>query len=131
VDAWNKEGLLAAADSIVTSVEKHLGVTVLSVDGVIDLATAQVLEDEIEGLLTDGLTRFVVDLTDVTFMASVGLKILVSTKERLGDTAGFAVVADGPATSRPIQLTHLDDVFALYSTLDEALAGLPDGPSLN
>jgi hypothetical protein len=34
----------------------------------------------------------------------------------------FAVVADGPATSRPIKLLGVDSIVALFPTLEEALA---------
>jgi anti-sigma B factor antagonist len=36
----------------------------------------------------------------------------------------LAVVADGPATSRPLKLVGVTDVVDLYATLDEALAVL-------
>ena len=34
------------------------------------------------------------------------------------------MVADGPATSRPLKLVGLADVIGLYPTLDEARAAL-------
>jgi anti-anti-sigma factor len=66
----------------------------------------------------------VVDLSGVGFLASAGLQSLVATHERVSKDAGFAVVADGPATSRPIQLTGLDQVLNLYPTMAQALAAL-------
>jgi anti-anti-sigma factor len=54
-------------------------------------------------------------------MASVGLRILVATHEKVSKSAQVAVVANNPAASRPIQLTGLDKVISLYPTLDEAL----------
>ena len=66
----------------------------------------------------------IVDLSAVTFLASVGLRLLVSTHEKVSKSGEFAVVASGPITSRPIRLTRLDQVFAMYPTLDEALAGV-------
>ncbi len=38
----------------------------------------------------------------------------------------LVVVADGPATSRPLKLVGIADVVDLYATLDEALAALRD-----
>jgi anti-sigma B factor antagonist len=66
------------------------------------------------------VAALVIDLSGVNFLGKVGLRILVSTNESLDDAANFALVADGPATSRPIQLTNLDKVFALYPTVDAA-----------
>jgi anti-sigma B factor antagonist len=115
---------LSAADAIATSVERRDGVTVLSVDGVVDLATSPPLEELLGELIEERPNALVIDLTDVTFLASVGLRILAESHERTGGTGKFAVVASGAITARPIQLTKLDEFLALYSTVDEAVAAL-------
>jgi anti-anti-sigma factor len=120
---------LSASQAISTSVRHHDDVAVLAVGGVVDLATAATLEEEVAGLVDQRPSALVVDLSEVTFLASVGLQILVATHEKVAGSARFAVVASGPVTARPIQLTKLDDVFALYGTLDDALTGLRDGES--
>jgi anti-anti-sigma regulatory factor len=50
--------------------------------------------------------------------------VLVSACDRASETAGFAVVANGPATSRPLRLVGLADMIGMYPTLDEARAAL-------
>lgn len=112
---------MSESDAITTSVEYCDDITLLTVGEVVDLATAPVLEEAINGLLAKGPKALIVDLSGVTFLASVGLRLLVSTHEKVGESGQFAVVASGPITSRPIQLTKLDEVFAMYPTLDEAL----------
>lgn len=112
---------MSETDAITTSVEHRDDITLLTVGEVVDLATAPVLEEAIDGLLAKGPKALIVDLSGVTFLASVGLRLLVSTHEKVGESGQFAVVASGPITSRPIQLTKLDEVFAMYPTLDEAL----------
>lgn len=112
---------MSESDAITTSVEHRDDITLLTVGEVVDLATAPVLEEAIDGLLAEEPKALIVDLSGVTFLASVGLRLLVSTHEKLGGSGQFAVVASGPITSRPIQLTKLDEVFAMYPTLDEAL----------
>ena len=112
---------MSESDAITTSVEHRDDITLLTVGEVVDLATAPVLEEAIDGLLAKGPKALIVDLSGVTFLASVGLRLLVSTHEKVSESGQFAVVASGPITSRPIQLTKLDEVFAMYPTLDEAL----------
>ena len=112
---------MSETDAITTSVEHRDDITLLTVGEVVDLATAPVLEEAIDGLLATGPKALIVDLSGVTFLASVGLRLLVSTHDKVGESGQFAVVASGPITSRPIQLTKLDEVFAMYPTLDEAL----------
>jgi anti-anti-sigma factor len=118
---------LPTTDPIATAVADREGVTVLSVGGEIDLATAHALEAAITDALAGDPPALVIDLSTVQFLASAGLQILVATYEKVSKSARFAVVANGPATSRPIQLTGLDDVFALYPTLDDALTAVRAG----
>lgn len=115
---------MSGADAISTLVERRSGVTILNVEGVVDLATSPPLEELLAQLIDEGPTALVMDLTAVSFLASVGLRILAETHERIGGTGKFAVVATGPVTARPIQLTKLDEFLALYPTVDDAVAGL-------
>ena len=102
----------------------------LWVAGEIDLATAPSFEEAITDVLADDPPALIIDLSEVTFLASVGLQLLAATHERISESADFAVVALGPATSRPIQLTNLDKIFALYSEFDEALVAVRRRPRL-
>ena len=110
-----------------TAVDRRDGITVLTVGGVVDLATSPPLEELLRQLVEEGPTALIMDLRTVSFLASVGLRILAETHERVGGTGKFAVVASGPVTARPIQLTKLDEFLALYPTVDQAVAGLRSG----
>jgi anti-sigma B factor antagonist len=119
---------LTAADPITTSVAHREGVAVVSIGGEIDLSTAPAFEAAITGALDDEPPVLVIELSDVRFMASVGLRILAAAHERVSRSAQMAVVANNPATSRPIELTGLDKVMSLYPTLDEALIAVGASP---
>ncbi|WP_040808207.1 MULTISPECIES: STAS domain-containing protein [Nocardia] len=106
-----------------TSVTERAEATVLTVAGDVDLATAPALENAVDAALAGTPAALVIDLTAVSFLASAGMAVLVGAHKRAGDTR-IAVVADGPATSRQLKVTSLDQVFALHPTLDEALASL-------
>ena len=97
---------------------------VVSVSGVVDLLTSPKLEAAINATLDKSPEALIIELGDVEFLASVGMGVLVAARDRVSDSAGFAVVADGPATSRPLKLVGLADVIGLYPTLDEARAAL-------
>jgi anti-anti-sigma factor len=115
---------MPAEEAIATAIAYQNGIAVLRVDGDIDLATVPVLEAAITEALIPRPTGLVIDLTAVGFLASAGLQALVATHNTVSDTAQFAVVANSAATSRPIQLTGLDQIFKLYPTLDEALTAV-------
>jgi anti-sigma B factor antagonist len=99
-------------------------VVVVSVSGVVDMLTAPQLDAAIEAAMEQKPAALVVDFTNVDFLASAGMGVLVATHDRSGPDIRFSVVADGPATSRPLKLVGIADIVALYATLDEALAGM-------
>jgi anti-anti-sigma factor len=111
-------------EAIATTLAHQNGIAVLKVGGDIDLATVPALEAAIDEALVSKPTALVIDLSDVEFLASAGLQALVATHNNVSESAHFAVVANSAATSRPIQLTGLDQIFELYPTLDEAVAAI-------
>lgn len=115
---------MSVADAVSTSVERRDGITVLAVDGVLDLATSTPVENVLTQLVEERPAGLIIDLTAVSFLASVGLRILAETHERVGGKGRFAVVASGPVTARPIQLTKLDEFLALFPTVEDAVANL-------
>jgi anti-sigma B factor antagonist len=115
---------LSDKDAIATAVDNEDGIAVLTVGGEVDLATVPALEAAIDEALATQPTALIVDLSDVEFLASAGLQTLVTTQDKLGTSTQFAVVAHGAATSRPIQLTGLDEIFELYATRAEAVTAV-------
>lgn len=105
--------------------EKRIGdVSVVSVTGTLDMLTAPQLEAAIAAAAATAPHAVVVDLGSVDFLASAGMGLLVAAHGDLTPAVRFAVVADGPATSRPLKLVGIADVVDLFATLDEALSAV-------
>lgn len=115
------------ADAMTTSVTVHDDATVLTVAGEVDLATAPALENAIEATLGGEPPALIIDLLQVSFLASAGMAALVAAHHQAGAATRILLVAEGPATSRQLKLTNLDQVFTLHPTLDAALASLRTG----
>ena len=99
-------------------------ISVVVVTGVVDMLTAPDLEKDIAEAAKSSPTAVVVDMTAVEFLASAGMGVLIAAQDKLAPAVRFAVVAEGPATSRPLKLVGVTDVVDLYPTLDEALTAL-------
>ncbi len=99
-------------------------ISVVGVTGVVDMLTAPDLEKAIAEAAKSSPTAVVVDMTAVEFLASAGMGVLIAAQDELAPAVRFAVVAEGPATSRPLKLVGVTDVVDLYPTLDEALTAL-------
>jgi anti-sigma B factor antagonist len=114
----------AAATSCAIDENRTGEISVVSVAGTVDMLTAPQLEEAIGTAAKSSPSAVVVDLSAVEFLASAGMGVLVAAHDELIPAVGFAVVADGPATSRPLKLVGIADVIDLYATLDEALTAL-------
>jgi anti-sigma B factor antagonist len=100
---------------------KRGDVSILSVSGDVDALTAPELTQAIAAAADESPAVVIVDLSDVAFLASAGMSVLVEAKELVGPNAKLLVVADGPATSRPIKLVGIDKLVSLHPNLDDAL----------
>ncbi len=103
------------------------GAVVLAVSGEVDMLSAPRLAEAIHTALAASPAALIVDLSKVDFLASAGMTVLLTAQDEVVPPTQFAVVAHGAATSRPIQLTKLDSVLPLYSTLDSALESVAGG----
>ncbi|WP_422743203.1 STAS domain-containing protein [Mycobacterium sp. WMMD1722] len=97
------------------------GALVLQVSGTVDMVTGPKFHAAVESALGAAPKVLVIDLSEVTFLAAAGLHVLDVARAAAGDSTVFAVVADGPATVRPIELTGLDGVLGLYPTIDDVI----------
>jgi anti-sigma B factor antagonist len=114
-----------AAGSSCTLEERRVDqVSVVGVTGVVDMLTAPELEKAIAEAARSSPIAVVVDMTGVEFLASAGMGVLIAAQDELTPAIRFAVVAEGPATSRPLKLVGVTDVVDLYATLDGALSAL-------
>ncbi|TQR82395.1 STAS domain-containing protein [Mycobacterium hodleri] len=99
---------------------------VITVTGEVDAVTAPHLSAAIDEATAGSSAGVIVDLSDVHFLASAGLGVLITTHDQMAPSARFGVVADGPATRRPITVLGLDDIITLYRTLEDAVADMGD-----
>lgn len=93
-----------------------------NIDARVDMVTSGQLSDAIGVAAAQAPVGIVVDLSKTDFLASTGMSVLIQAHTEVTSTGQFGIVADGPATSRPMKLLGLDKVLGLYRTLGEALA---------
>ncbi len=95
----------------------------LSLHGDADLHAAPELRERLARLDDEGVTALVVDLSDVTFVDSMALGLLLGTMKRMRSRDGrLRLVVVRPEVRRIFEITLLDRVFEIDSTREEALA---------
>lgn len=96
--------------------------SVLSVEGELDLASAPKLKWALADALGSGTTRLVVDLSQVSFIDSTALGVLVGVHRNLAAGTRMGIACSHPDVLNIFELTGLDATFEMFPTFDDALA---------
>ena len=95
---------------------------VFSIHGELDLHEAPELQDRMTTAIERGAQLIVVDLTNVTFIDSMALGVLLGAFNRLRVSGRqLRLVVSNSSIRRIFEISLLDRVFSLDSTRDEAL----------
>ncbi len=101
------------------------GNRVLDVVGEIDVYTAPKFKEAVNSILEAGQMHLVVNMAGVTYMDSSGFGALLSATKRLKPKGGtVSLVKCSSAINRILRITKLDQVFATYEELDEAVQAI-------
>lgn len=94
--------------------------TVIEVRGELDLSTSDALRSALDGTFGDDPPRIAIDLTDVTFMDSSSLGVLVAALERARERDGeLRLVGVQGSPAKVIALTGLDSAFTIEASVDD------------
>ncbi|MGI9279401.1 MAG: STAS domain-containing protein [Endozoicomonas sp.] len=99
-------------------------ITVVQIDETrLDASVSEAFKTYVFGLIEDGKTDIVVDLTEVRFMDSSGLGALVAGLKKLSGNGSFSLASAQPAVKDLFDLTSMDKLFKLHGSVDEAVKG--------
>ena len=111
--------------SVDISVAEEGDVTVIMVNGDLDMSTAPRLLDTGVAGVESGRVRLVVDLSKVTFCDSSGLGAFVRLKKRIDAADGrFALAGPSPTVRTILDVTGLAEVVGVHQTVAEARAAV-------
>src|SRR3954468_21520836 len=120
-DATSASGASGGRESAVSGVDRRDGAVVLSLAGELDLYHAE----EVRGALLEACAGqpkvLVVALSEVTFVDSTALGVLIEARSRMADRSGFRLAAPGLEARRALEVSGLDRHFLVHNTVEEAL----------
>lgn len=102
-------------------------VCVVTPAGEIDLATAPVLKSSLVALLGQGFTHFVLDLSQVRYLDSTGLGVLIAFSRRLAEDGAITLAQAPSSVAALLEMTGLDATFDVCATVEDALAHVQRG----
>ena len=93
--------------------------------GEIDALTAPRLGRRMLDLVEEGKRVMVVDLSEVTFMDSTGISVILNAVRHLGTRQGsLLLVCPTQRILRPFEITGLTSRLSIFATRAEALGGV-------
>ncbi|MCK5375390.1 MAG: STAS domain-containing protein [Alphaproteobacteria bacterium] len=105
-------------------IEMHVAVLTLS-GKMMGGPETTALHDHIRGLISDGITKAVIDLGDVKWMNSSGMGVLMACTTTLNNSEGKLVLARvSEKVNSLLIITQLIKVFDTYETVERAVASL-------
>jgi anti-sigma B factor antagonist len=119
--AGRQDGASGLRRAPVLSVESLDGACVVRLAGELDLYNAPVVRKTLVEACTDGPAKVVVDLSEVEFIDSTALGVLIEARTRLPNRKGFLLAGPGLETRRALEISGLDRHFAVHQTVDDAL----------
>ena len=94
---------------------------VVKLGGELDLYNAPQVRDALTKACADSPSRVVVDLSEVEFIDSTALGVLIEARTKLDNRRAFLLAAPGLETRRALEISGLDRHFNVHQSVSEAL----------
>ena len=94
---------------------------VVRLGGELDLYNASDVREALEQVTADSPQRVVVDLSEVEFIDSTALGVLIEARTKLNNRRGFLLAAPPLETRRALEISGLDRHFTVHESVSEAL----------
>jgi anti-sigma B factor antagonist len=105
----------------VRGVEQRNGGAVVRLGGELDLYNAEDIRHALGGAIDGGAVYIVVDMSEVDFVDSTALGVLIEARSKLGRD-GVLLAAPQLETRRTLEVSGLDRQLPVHDSVDGALA---------
>jgi len=117
-----QDGTAGIRQDPITDIARNGSSVIVSLAGELDLYNAHALRETLIQCCDEAPDRLVVDLSEVKFIDSTALGVLIEARTRMPNRRGFLLAAPGLETRRALEISGLDRHFAVHPSLDEALS---------
>lgn len=106
------------------AVKKINNVTIIELNGELDSNAAQQVQTQILSLATEN-SRILLDMTDVNYMSSAGLRLLLLLYRQIREQVGnIAIVGLNDDVKDVMAITGFIDFFAIFDTRNAGMQAL-------
>ena len=101
------------------------GIRLIKLGGRLDIIGTGAIETKFAGYCAGENPRVVVDLSDVDFLASIGIRLLMLTAKSIASRGGkMALLNPIPDVQNVLEITGIPAIIPIYSQLESAEAVL-------
>lgn len=101
------------------------GITVVALDGELEVSEAPALRDLLGRLVAGPQSRILLDLSHVTFIDSSGIGVFVGAHRRAAEAgARLGLAQPSAGVRRVLELTRTDRVLSVFDSVGEGVAAL-------
>jgi anti-anti-sigma factor len=100
------------------AVRRQDGTVAITLSGNLDAKNAPALSDELKKALSPEITRIVFFATDLAYMSSAGLRVIIFAKQKLGDDADIVMVGVRKDVLDVIKMSGLDSIIEFQDSYE-------------
>ncbi|WP_348663771.1 anti-sigma factor antagonist [Chlamydia vaughanii] len=105
--------------------EEHGTTAVLHLQGKLDGISSPEVQESISQSLSSGTKNIVLDCTNLDYMSSAGIRVLLQSYHQVGKHSGKIVLTSVPKTiEQTLYVTGFLSYFKMFSSIQEALQAL-------
>ena len=111
--------------AVCTFASPRPGLALLRITGELDACSAQHIEERVQETLRPGFDQVIIDLHDLDFIDSTGIRLLVQVVTQRQDPRKLVVVTPRAVTARrALEIVGLTRVLRTVESVEEVLSGV-------
>ena len=109
------------------NVEIRGKVKIVGLRGRLDANSSQVVEKQLQALMDQGEDRLVLDLSELTYISSLGLRVFIAVAKNIQKVNGkLALAGLNDHIYEIFKIARFTNIFSIYQSRDEAVAHCVD-----
>ena len=106
-----------------TEIQQEINSTIVKVTGSVDALTAADLSRVLSNQVAEGKVNLIVDLVDVEFMSSAGLRTLLgAVKEARSNGGDLRITSANPGVDKVLKMSGFHNIAKVFPSQAEALS---------
>lgn len=103
---------------------RHNEVVIMSLSGRLDAMSATDCEKVVDEVLGSGARLLLIDLGEVSYVSSAGLRVILKAAKALYGSGRLALARPQEDVREVLEMTGFGEIMPIHDSLDEAIAEL-------